>query len=137
MAVFVQYELKLDKPANRMREEPSRPAAWDKNVRQPARYTASFGSASRNVQAEYWVGSDHISVRTAENNFYATLGNLHKGIGASVGWVLLADTLGGGMIFLSITGVILWTQLNRRRMVGSILAAVSIVLTITFAGQMI
>ncbi|ACC69283.1 conserved hypothetical protein [Paraburkholderia phymatum STM815] len=45
----------------------------------------------------------------------------------SVGWVLLIDTIAGSLILLSLTGVLLWTELNRRRTAGAVLIARSIV----------
>ncbi|HWU69276.1 MAG TPA: PepSY-associated TM helix domain-containing protein, partial [Stenotrophobium sp.] len=45
--------------------------------------------------------------------------SLHKGVGMGVGWVLLVDTLAGSIILLSLSGVVLWTQLNRRRLLGA------------------
>jgi hypothetical protein len=53
--------------------------------------------------------------------------NLHKGVGLSVGWVLLIDTIAGSLILLSLTGVLLWTELNKRRMVGVVLVSGSII----------
>jgi hypothetical protein len=55
------------------------------------------------------------------------MSNLHKGVGLSVGWVLLIDTLAGSIILLSLTGVLLWTELNKRRTVGVVLVGASIV----------
>jgi hypothetical protein len=53
--------------------------------------------------------------------------NLHKGVGLSVGWVLLIDTLAGSIILLSLTGVLLWTELNKRKTIGAVLVLGSIV----------
>jgi hypothetical protein len=50
-------------------------------------------------------------------------------------WILLADTLAGSIILLSLTGVILWTQLNRRRMIGFGIGLTSLTLLIGFAMQ--
>jgi hypothetical protein len=55
------------------------------------------------------------------------LTNLHKGVGLSVGWVLLIDTLAGSIILLSLTGVLLWTELNKRKTIGAVLVLGSIV----------
>ncbi|WP_302479046.1 PepSY-associated TM helix domain-containing protein [Burkholderia lata] len=55
------------------------------------------------------------------------LTNLHKGVGMSIGWVLLVDTLAGALILLSLTGVLLWTELNRRKTAGVVLVIGSIV----------
>ena len=48
-------------------------------------------------------------------------------------WVLLADTIGGAMILLSLSGVLLWTQLNRRRLIGTLIVIVSVTLTCVLA----
>jgi hypothetical protein len=50
-----------------------------------------------------------------------------------VAWVLLADTIGGAMVLLSLTGVLLWTQLHRKRLIGVAIAAASTALTIGLA----
>ncbi|MEA3090390.1 MAG: uncharacterized protein QOJ04_1732, partial [Caballeronia sp.] len=50
-----------------------------------------------------------------------------KGVGLSVGWVLLIDTLAGSIILLSLTGVLLWTELNKRKTVGAVIVMASIV----------
>ncbi|MDO8313085.1 MAG: PepSY-associated TM helix domain-containing protein [Sideroxyarcus sp.] len=57
------------------------------------------------------------------------MNNLHKGSGLGVGWFLLVDTLVGSIVFLSLTGVILWSQLNRRRLIGAAIAMTSLMLT--------
>ena len=51
--------------------------------------------------------------------------NLHKGVGMSIPWILLVDTLAGSLIFLSISGVILWVQTSRKRTLGTLIFALS------------
>ena len=68
-----------------------------------------------------------------ENGFVATLTNLHKGVGMPVPWILLIDTLAGSLIFLSISGVILWWETNRRRLVGLTIFGVSVAITVAIA----
>ena len=46
------------------------------------------------------------------------------GLSASA-WILLVDTLAGSIIFLSISGVILWVETSRRKMVGAIIFLLS------------
>jgi hypothetical protein len=53
--------------------------------------------------------------------------NLHKGVGLSVGWVLLIDTLAGSIILLSLTGVLLSAELNKRKTFAAVLVLGSIV----------
>jgi hypothetical protein len=63
------------------------------------------------------------------------MNSLHKGSGVSVGWVLLADTVAGSIIFLCLSGVALWTLLNRRRMVGAAIGLTSLTALIWFSVQ--
>ena len=147
LAAWLQQTLKLDGPANNMRVDRSRPVAWtERNVdkgtdrpgerrslMQPERWTLNFGGPNRIIQAEYWVGNKSVGVRTTENGFVATLTNLHKGVGMPVPWILLIDTLAGSLIFLSISGAILWWETHRRRLVGLAIFGVSVAATVAIA----
>ncbi len=131
MAAWLQAELKLPKGPERIQREPAKPVAWgDKAVIQPERWQLNFRSPSMTVQAEYWAGAGQVNVRRMASGLLATLENLHRANGVTAAWILIADTIAGGMILLSLTGVLLWTGLNRRRTVGVAILAVSIVVTL-------
>ena len=100
---------------------------------QPERWTLNFGGPNKVVQVEYWVGNKSANVRTTENGFVATLTNLHKGATMPVPWILLIDTLAGSMIFLSISGAILWWETHRRRTVGIAICGVAVAVTMALA----
>ena len=102
-------------------------------LQQPERWVMNFGGPNHLVQAEYWVGNKSISVRTTQNGFIATLTNLHKGTAMPVPWILLIDTLAGSMIFLSISGVILWWETHRKRAVGITIFAAAVAATVALA----
>jgi uncharacterized protein len=134
MAKWLKGELKLDGKPGRMRREPAHPVAWgDRSTIQPEFWQIGIMGPTQNVQAEYWVGNGFVAVKRTHNTFLATLANLHKGVGLSVGWVLLIDTIAGSLILLSLTGVLLWTELNKRRMVGVVLVGGSIIATVVCA----
>ena len=136
MASWLQQELMVDRPASRERSEPAKPMAWgDKTLKQPAHWSVTFSSPQANLQAEYWVGNNFVSVKRSDQNIFGTLNNLHKGNGVGIPWIILADTLAGSIILLSLTGVVLWTQLNRRRMLGFGIGLTSLTLLIGFAMQ--
>nr|WP_087666991.1 PepSY-associated TM helix domain-containing protein [Caballeronia humi] len=125
---WLKHELKLEGNPGRVKREPARAVAWgDQKTMQPEQWTVMVASPSGGVSAEYWVGNGFVSVKRTDNSFLATMSNLHKGVGLSVGWVLLIDTLAGSIILLSLTGVLLWTELNKRRTVGAVLVGASIV----------
>jgi len=131
---WLQQRLALPHPPQRVRQEPARGVAWgDRSLIQPAHWTLMFAMPRENVQADWWVGNSYVSVKRSANNIWATLMNLHKGVGMGVAWILLVDTLAGSILLLSLSGVVLWTQLNRRRMLGAGIAIVSLGLTLSLA----
>jgi len=144
MASWLQGVLKADRPANNIRVERSRPVPWAERggpersgegrpAMQPERWTFAFGGPNKLMQVEYWVGNRSASVRTTQNGLIATLTNLHKGTAMPVPWILLIDTLAGAMIFLSISGVILWWETHRRRLAGIVIFGISVIVTATLA----
>lgn len=136
MVEWLRDYLDLDHPNLKSREEKAHAVAWgDKSLTQPAHWQMSLTTPRMNVQADWWVGNDFITLKRSDNNFFAVLGNLHKGVGLGVPWVLLVDTLAGSIILLSLTGVILWTQLNRKRIVGAVIGFTALALTIGLAVQ--
>nr|WP_284503845.1 PepSY-associated TM helix domain-containing protein [Caballeronia sp. GAWG2-1] len=131
MGTWLKKELKIDGQLGRTRREPAHPVGWgDKSTMQPEQWSVALATPRGNVQAEYWVGNNFVSVKRTENTFLAMMTNLHKGVGLSVGWVLLIDTFAGSIILLSLTGVLLWTELNKRRTAGVVIVTVSLIAAI-------
>jgi hypothetical protein len=140
MAAWLQQALKLDRPANNIRVERARPVPWaerggegGKPPMQPERWSINLGGPNRVVQVEYWVGNKAASVRTTDNGFIATLTNFHKGVGMPVPWILLIDSLAGSLIFLSMSGAILWWETNRRRRLGLAIFGTAVAVTVGLA----
>jgi hypothetical protein len=126
-----QSGLQLPPKLGRVQHERARPVAWgDHQTVQPEHWQLMFMSANESVMAEYWVGNDYATLKRTNNSLLATLTNLHKGMGMSIGWVLFIDTFAGALILLSLTGVLLWTELNRRKTVGAVLLIGSIVVAV-------
>ena len=97
---------------------------------QPEHWVFNFGGPNEIIQTDYWRGNRSVGITTTANGFLATLTNMHKGTGMSIPWILLVDTLAGSMIFLSISGVLLWVQTNRKRAVGVAIFSVATSLTL-------
>lgn len=136
LADWLRQELAVDRPASRVRSDPPKTAAWgDQTIRQPARWSIAFSSPRVNLQAEYWLGNHFVSIKRSDHNLFASLNNLHKGSGVGVGWVLLADTLAGSIVLLSLSGVVLWALMNRRRMLGAGIGLTSLTMLIAIAIQ--
>jgi hypothetical protein len=143
MGAWLKEALHLERDPNNTRVERPRPVAWSEKrgekggegrpLMQPERWMLTFGGPDRVIQAEYWVGNRTVGVRTVDNGFIATLTNLHKGVAMPVAWILLIDTLAGSLIFLSLSGVVLWWETNRRRLVGLAIFGVSVATTVAIA----
>jgi uncharacterized protein len=133
MGEWLQQELKLERGADKIQREESQTVTWgDQTVVQPEHWVIRFIAPNNNVQADYWLGANFIKVQRTEPGLLGVMNNFHKASGASIGWILLADTIGGAMILLSITGVILWTELNRRRTIGVLIVSASTIAMLLF-----
>lgn len=134
MAAWLSSSLGIARDASRVKAEPGKPVAWgDKSLSQPERWSGAFTGPQSGVQFEYWVGNSYVTVKRNENNAFSTLSNLHKGTGMGIGWILLVDTLAGSIILLSISGVLLWALMTKKRMVGTAIASLSLLATLGFA----
>lgn len=100
-----------------VRRHPAQAVTWaDREVAQPERWTLALQSPERGVQAEYFVGNRFVRLDHADATFVGWLTRLHMSVGVDAFWVLLADSIAGSLILLSLTGLLLWTQLNNLRL---------------------
>lgn len=104
-----------------------RKVIWNNiEVQQPAHWNYAFEAPQKAVRADYWAGNRFVSVQMQDPNLLSFLTRLHKSQGASVAWIILADTLAGSLILLSLSGLLLWTRLRKPRLiVASILLTVA------------
>jgi len=117
LASWLQAQLNLKREASKIANEPAKTVTWgSQSFNQPAQWRVDFHSPQHSVNAEYWVGNSFVSVKHQDANVFAFLTRLHKGVGMGTAWVLLADTLAGGLVFLSLTGLLLWTKLHGPRL---------------------
>ncbi len=100
-----------------VRQFPAQPVPWGSgNVTQPERWTVMLHSPTRGVTVEYFVGNGFAKLDRLDATAVGVLTRLHTSVGASVGWVLIADTIAGAFVLLCLTGLLLWTQLNAIRL---------------------
>ncbi len=67
MGMWLKRELKIDGNLGRMRKEPAHPVGWgNKSTMQPEQWSVMMASPGGNVQAEYWVGNNYVSVKRTE-----------------------------------------------------------------------
>ncbi|HJU71983.1 MAG TPA: PepSY-associated TM helix domain-containing protein [Paucimonas sp.] len=117
MAEWLQAELGFA-PAQPplAKSQAARNILWaGREVLQPERWSVTLQSPHRSVSAEYFVGNRFVRLDQLDATPLGTLMRLHMSVGANAFWVLLSDTIAGSLILLSITGLLLWTQLHTIR----------------------
>lgn len=120
MTKWLQEELKFTPVAPPVvRTQPAKTVIWNgQDVAQPERWTIAMNRPGSGISAEYYVGSQSVKLDQIDATPIGTLTRLHMSIGVNAFWVLLSDTIAGGLILLSITGLLLWTQLHTVRTVA-------------------
>jgi len=125
MATWLQKEFPLT-PAEKplVRSQPARKVIWnDREVIQPERWSVNLMQPGRGVSAEYFVGNRFVKLEQMDATPIGTLMRLHKSEGVNAFWVLLSDTIASSLILLSLTGLLLWTQLHTVRTLAVLTSA--------------
>jgi hypothetical protein len=116
-AAWVQGRLELRKDPYKVSIDAPKPIAWNgAMVPQPAHWKTEFHLPQVSYSVDYLVGNSFATVKRQDVNALGFLMRLHKGVGMNASWILLVDTLAGAMIFLSLTGVLLWTKMRGSRL---------------------
>ncbi len=132
-AMWLQTELELEKKWSRIRSQSPREISWDgKSVTQPERWSVSFSNPQRSYSAQYWVGNAYVTLTRFDRNAFAFLNRLHMASGMGAAWILLADSIAGSFIVLSLTGILLWTRLHGPRLLAAGLGLGSLMLALWF-----
>jgi uncharacterized protein len=115
LSAWLQSELKFESTAEPLaRKLAPRQVIWgDREVTEPERWTVMLNSPQRNVQAEFYPGNKFVKLTHNDSTVVGTLVRLHMATGVNAFWVLLSDTIAGALIVLCVTGLLMWTQLNR------------------------
>jgi hypothetical protein len=133
LATWLQTQLNIDHEASKISTEPEKTVTWSgQTYQQPALWRVDFHNPQRSINAEYWLGNNYVSVKQQDANAFAFITRLHKGVGMSVGWVLLVDSLAGGLVFLSLTGLLLWTKLHGSKLTMTGIGLTSLGLLVFF-----
>ena len=114
----------------RKEDKPDEARFMGKDMPQPERWEANFALPHAMIHAEYVAGNQYATVKREDANVWGFITRMHKGIGANTAWVLLADSIAGALILLSITGVLLWTKMRGSRLAMSGLVGGSVILSV-------
>lgn len=136
LARWLQSELHVERPPVLIKVEPAQTVIWNGHaVQQPQLWRVFFASPQQGLNAEYWTGNAFVTVKRQDPNLFAFLTRLHMGTGASAAWILLVDTLAGGLIVLALSGIFLWSRLHGSRLTAAGIGLTSLGLLTWFAWQ--
>lgn len=113
LADWLQTELAFAGPVSRAKAEPARTVHWaGRELQQPERWSVNLLSPRRSVSAEFYPGNRYVKLELQDANALGTLTRLHQASGATAFWVLLSDTIAGGLMLLAVTGLLLWSRMR-------------------------
>ena len=74
------------------------------------------------ARATYLPGNRTLDLEQSDASPLAALQRLHRAEVGQVGWILLADAFAGSLLFLILSGTLLWTRLSGPRVLSAGLA---------------
>lgn len=126
---WLREELKISSQPSRSRSRPGGPVAFGNEAAvQPESFSVTFRGTNANITGTYEVGANRVAVTRHNASPLKGLIDMHKVVGVNKAFILLMDTIAGAMIFMSLSGILLWTRLH-----GPRLAAVAIMGTVAVA----
>lgn len=129
LVAWMRDEIKIKPETYRSRSRPGGPVLFDGRIEnRPATYEVSYRGPNAIVTAIYEEGANRVRVNRDNASFLKGVIDLHKVIGVNTLFILIMDTMAGAMMFMSLSGILLWTRLH-----GPRLAAAGIVGAVTLA----
>lgn len=73
---------------------------------------------ARFIRATYMPGNKVVQLEQTQAGFIGALERMHKSEAGDAPWILLADAFAGSLVFLTLSGILLWTQLDGKRLLA-------------------
>ena len=77
---------------------------------QPEKWTLSGGSARDAWNVEYTAGDASVEVKRTAHGWLSAFNRLHKTQGGGLAWIVLGDSFALAMVFLGLSGLVLWAR---------------------------
>lgn len=106
-------------------------------VRQPARWNLSGGTATRSWSLEYMPGNATAEVKQTRHSALAGLNRLHKGVGGGWAWIALADSFAIGMLLLGLSGIWMWARGRSARQMAASVMGLSVLMLAAVLGPVL
>lgn len=118
---WAQKFLRVEKSPSQLRVRDPETIRFEGIEFKPApQWSVLFSAPGKSVRATHNVGSNEVDLRKTEHNMWSMFIRIHKADGLSVAWILIADTIAGCFIILSLTGLLFWSRLHGPRLAGAL-----------------
>jgi hypothetical protein len=118
LALWLQRQLNVATQGHTSLELAHQVEWGDRSVIQPERWEVVFSNPGGNINAAYWRGDTSVGIKRRDGNAFYLLARLHMAQGVHPGWILLADSIAGSLIVLSVTGLLLWSRFHGGRLLA-------------------
>ena len=98
-------------------------------------WTVMYGGSRHFARASYAPGNRTVDLEQRDANLAEALSRLHKADAGQAGWILLADAVATGLIFMSLSGILLWTKLAGPRLLAAGLSCAGILTAFLVASR--
>lgn len=119
MRTWLAQTLQLRPEQLRIERQPAKAVSWgDSALQQPERWELIHSGPKGSINAEYWVGNSAVSLKRKDGNAFYMLTRFHMAQGVHPLWILVADSIAGCLIMLSVTGALMWSRLHGSRLMA-------------------
>jgi len=120
----------------RWRVLPPRPARFGgQDVKASEQWMVLVSGHAHFARATYLPGNRTVDLERNDANFIETLERLHKAEAGQRAWILLTDCFAGALVFLALSGTLLWTRLAGPRLLSAALALGGFVAALLIASR--
>ncbi|HJV88953.1 MAG TPA: PepSY-associated TM helix domain-containing protein [Holophagaceae bacterium] len=98
-------------------------------------WSVAFMGHAHFALATYTPGNRTVELEQKDATFLQALKRLHKGDGGQLGWILLSDAFAGALVFLTLSGILLWTRLAGPKLLAVGLAVTGVTVGILVAAR--
>ena len=92
-----------------------------KTVEEPEEWRVRYNGPNAFITSTYLPGTNQLTLSKREKGFFTFIKNLHKGSGLTATWILFIDAIAGAFLFMSITGIMLWSRLHGGKLAAGLI----------------
>jgi hypothetical protein len=110
MAAWLQREHGLHALVQRVQPPKDKVPVGTGHGARPEKWTLSGGDARDAWNVEYAAGDASVEIKRTAHGWLSAFNRLHKSQGGGLAWIALGDSFALAMIFLGMSGLVLWAR---------------------------